>query len=221
MQNNKKRRTTLIGYGNVGKRLKDLLSRNNISIDHIVRSTGIYDVKGDKIDEKDNFCKYIDEDTVVFISLPSVGDGSDILNYYLKSLEQGVGVVTCEKAVLANNWELMKKYKNKIKYSATVGGDSGILDAISDYKGNINEIKAVVNGTLNYISEKLLEGKNVKDIYEDVTKHGFAEPGSNSFEEVIKNELQDVVYKTVILANHSSLCDKIISPIDIEIEPYN
>ena len=37
---------------------------------------------------------------------------------------------------------------------------------------------------------------------------------------MIKNELQDVVYKTVILANHSSLCDKIISPIDIEIEPY-
>ena len=100
-----------------------------------------------------------------------------------------------------------------------MGGDSGILESLAEYRGNIYEIKAVINGTLNYIGEKLSEGLSREDIYQQVQEKGFAEPGSCDFQDVINNEMKDVLLKTAILANCSNLYDRIIKPEDLFIEP--
>ena len=162
----------------------------------------------------------MDSESVVFISVPSRGDGSEMLDYYLKPLEAGARIVTCEKAVLAHHWELVQKFGAQIRYSATVGGNSGILPAISSYQGEIKEIKAVVNGTLNYVSDAFAHKREENDIFRDVTTLGYTDPGSHDLQEVFTNELKDVAYKTAILANHSGLYDKTITPDDLRVEAY-
>jgi len=196
----------LVGYGNVGKELEKVLDENGIAVDLIVRS-----------DNTDAYAENVDDESAVFISVPSKGDGSEMLHYYTDALERGACVITCEKAVLAHHWELVKKYQGNIRYSATVGGDSGILPAISGFSGEIQEIRAVVNGTLNYIAQELSKGTDEGEVFIDVIKKGFAEPGARDFEGLIQSELKDVAYKTVILASHSGLCEGLV-PNDISIQ---
>lgn len=210
----------LIGYGNVGKEIKKVLEENGFIVDSIVRSDGVYDSNNTKVDEKEFFSKYINKESVVFISTPSIREGEISADYYRKSLEEGARIVTCEKAFLAHNWELVKNYPNKIKYSATVGGNSGILSAVSAYHKEINEIRAVVNGTLNYVGDKLSQGEDKESLYREVVENGFAEPGSNNFGEVVDNELKDIIIKATILANHSNLYPNTIKPEDVSLTGY-
>ncbi len=200
----------LIGYGNVGKELERVIKEHSLSVENIVRSDGI-----------SNFENLVDEDTVVFISTPSKGTGELSANYYLSSLQKGATVITCEKAFPANHWEVVTKYPKQIKYSATVGGGSGILNALRGYQGEIKEIQAVINGTLNYIGNRSAEGISEEEIYKEVIDKGFAEPGASNFKEVVAGELKDVQYKTTILANHSKLYQKIISVDDVVLTPYS
>src|SRR3989344_2781044 len=134
----------LIGSGNVGSEVEKVLAENGVPVELVVRSSGIYS-KGSLSDGNDNFAKYVDAGTVLFISVPSRGDGSGMLHYYMKSLELGARIVTCEKAVLAYHFDLVHKYKGRIRYSAAVGGNSGILPAVTNYRGTIEEIKGVIN----------------------------------------------------------------------------
>jgi homoserine dehydrogenase len=211
----------LIGYGNVGKALHQVISANGLTVDTIVRMSGIYSDENIKIGEVDNFSNYLNKgDAVVFITVPSKGDGQLAASYYMKTFESGASVVTCEKAFLASHWSLIMPHIHQIQYSATVGGGSGILNAINDYVGDIQEIRAVVNGTLNYIGDRLWQGVSQESVYEEVLQKGFAEPGSQNFNEVIENELQDVLYKTVILANHSKLFPYSISLNNVIMSPY-
>ncbi len=211
----------LIGYGNVGKELKKVLGENNIPVNFIVNSKNILDAQGKVIDVKENFKKYINSSSVLFISTPSVGEGESVADYYLQALEQRAKIVTCEKAFIANNWNIVQKFEYQIKYAATVGGNSGMLDAVALHREQITEIKAVVNGTLNYIGDKLAAGSSEDEVYKEVTTKGFAEPGARNFNEVIDAELKDVVYKAAILANHSKLFKEIIKPEDISIQKYS
>src|SRR5205085_169797 len=54
----------------------------------------------------------------------------------------------------------------------------------------------------------------------EVITKGFAEPGAVTFDEIVGGELKDVQYKTVILANHSKLYEKVVTLNDVHVEPY-
>ncbi len=210
----------IAGYGNVGKALHKVLSDNGLTVNITVSDSGIFGANNLKLGNISEFGNYVDKDTVVFISTPSKGIGEISSLYYVKALENGACIVTCEKAFLANNWEFVRKYPNKIRYSATVGGDSGILGVVRDFTGNINNIWAVVNGTLNYIGDRLAQGSTKDEVFKEVVTKGFAEPGAHDFSEIIKGELNDVLYKATILANHSMLYPSVVKPRDIFINQY-
>lgn len=213
-------KTILIGYGNVWKTLHEVLKENGIEVDLIVRQSGIFLWNGEKVDTIDNFDKHVDKYTVAYISLPSSANAAQHLSYYLNVLEKGGSVITCEKSVLAHYWHILKPYRNRLWYSATVGGNSGILPELHRYEGKIYDIKAVINGTLNIISEQSALGKTEEELYDLVTTWGFAEPGAKNFQEVIDLEMQDVLYKAVIFANHSWLYHDVVTLSDIIIEPF-
>lgn len=109
---------------------------------------------------------------------------------------------------------------SRLWYSATVGGNSGILPELHRYAGTIHTIKAVINGTLNIVSEESARGMPETAIYDFVTSQGYAEPGSRDFQEMIDAEMQDVLYKSVILANHSGMYHGVVRLPDITLEPY-
>ncbi|HYC34585.1 MAG TPA: hypothetical protein VEC13_02530 [Candidatus Paceibacterota bacterium] len=213
-------RIVLIGLGNVGKALKLLLEEKGYSVDYVIKQSGVFDKEEQCVDAQENFASYIDSDSFVFISTPSFSDFQINLLYYESSLKKGAKIITCEKAVLANRFDLALENKKSIKYSATVGGGSGRLNAISDFEGDIEEIRCILNGTLNYIADKLEERLSEEEVFKEVVEKGFAEPGSNDFDEAIQNELKDVLYKTVILANHSGLFKELKRLEDLEILGY-
>lgn len=213
-------KTILIGYGNVWKILHEVLKENGIEVDLIVRHSGIFSSNGEIVDTIDNFDTRVDKYTVAYISLPSSINAAQHLPYYLNVLEKGGSVITCEKSVLAHYWHILKPYRNHLWYSATVGGNSGILPELHRYEWKIHDIKAVINGSLNIISEQSAIGKTEEELYELVTTWGFAEPGAKNFQEVIDLEMQDVLYKAVIFANHSWLYHDVVTLSDIIVEPF-
>lgn len=199
--------------------LEKVLEEHSLQPDYIVRKSGIFSPNGQKIDNVDNFDKYVDNDTIAYISTPS-NDAPGNLGYYLTVLEKWGYVVTCEKSVLAHYWHILFPYKNRLWYHATVWGNSGILPELHRYEGKIESIKAVINGTLNIISEQSTLWKTEEELFELVTGWGFAEPGAKNFSDIIENEMRDVLYKSVIFANHSGLYPKIITLSDVIIEWY-
>ncbi len=101
-----------------------------------------------------------------------------------------------------------------------MGGNSGILPELHRYEGKIHDVKAVINGTLNVISEQSALGKTEEELYTLVTSGGFAEPGAKNFQEVIDLEMKDVLYKAVIFANHSGLYHDVVTLSDIIVESF-
>ncbi len=209
----------LIGHGNVGKHIEEVLAEHQVGVDLIVKSTGVY-AAGKKILDNNDFRQHVGDDTVVFISVPSVGDGAAMLHYYTDSLERGARVVTCEKAVLANHWNLVDDYRKQLRYSATVGGDSGILPAINAFNGEVHELRAILNGTLNYIADAFAEGATEETVFKEVVEKGYTDPGPHNLQDVFVSELKDVGYKAAILANHAGFYEHILTPADVALMPY-
>lgn len=207
----------LFGYGNIGKELVRQLPKEKIDLKYIVNSNGVFDSTLVKQGDLGDWKSFTDNIDVVFITIPTIGDGKVAFEYASFFLLKNIPVITCEKASIANNFDFFKKFKNFFKYTASVGGGTKMLNKISDFRDKILEMKAVVNGTLNFIGSSLKKGIDKNEIVKDVLEKGYAEPGANSFEEIINGELQDVKLKTVILSNHSGIFDRIIKLDDIKI----
>ena len=214
-----KKHIVLIGYGNVGKNIEAVLVENGHHVDIIVRSDGVYE-NGVRVADTDNFFKYIKKEAFVFISTPTFESPDASYLYYKESIENDAYIITCEKSVLTHYPDLLKDAR--ISCSATVGGDSGMLPALVQAVQNesVYQAQAVVNGTLNYIAERFLEGATKEEVFREVTEKGFAESGVSNFDEVILSELQDVLFKAVILANASGLYSHIILKEDVQISGY-
>lgn len=239
------KKAILFGFGNVGKHLSKKLLLQNIELAYIVRSNGVFDSGLIKQGDLRDWKSFTNEIEVAFIAIPTVGKGEKAFEYESFFLERKIPVITCEKASIANNFEYLKRFENIFKYNASVGGGTRMLGKISEYqkenifeKENLTdpysngdsdavyestrpraprllEIKAVVNGTLNFIGDNLRKGKGKTEIAQGVLEKGYAEPGATNFEEIVKGEMNDVVLKTVIIANASGLFPKVVKPEDV------
>ncbi|MDQ3014818.1 MAG: hypothetical protein M3Q73_03070 [bacterium] len=195
----------VFGAGNIGTTLINRLKSIGCNPKYIVRSKDIFDTS------------LMHNVSAAFICIPTVDIGETSFKYAHSFLSQGKPVITCEKASIAYHWDELKRYKDIFKYTATVGGGTKMLKELSKLlPTDIHEVKAVVNGTLNFISDSFVLNKTSDDIFREVIEKGYAEPGSTTFDEVIKAELHDVALKTIIMANHSGLFDKTIKKEDVE-----
>lgn len=212
----------IFGAGNIGSTLAKALMREDVAIKYIVRASGIFDDNSHKIAEQSEWKNYIADVDMAFICIPTVRTGEQALEYGLAFLEKNKPVITCEKASVTYHWNDFKKYKDIFKYTASVGGGTMLLKEISKYQPeDIREIKGVVNGTLNYISDGLKSGKTKDEIAKEVLERGYSEPGADNFEEIVKGEMSDLVLKTIIIANHSSIFNKTITKEDIKIVDFD
>lgn len=213
----------IIWYGNVGREIFQVLEVHGHRIHAIVKSDGVYDSCGkEKIGGRNLLHELLNSQTRAFVSVPSFWPPDHRVSYaayYEPVLRHWWSVITCEKSALAHCWDELKLHMPRVRYSATVWGNSGILPAITAHN-TIHTIKAVINGTLNVISDESARGQTEEAIYNLVTTQGFAEPGAKSFADVIEAEIQDVLRKAVILANHSGLYSRTISMSDIVVLPY-
>lgn len=216
-ENIRGKRVLIFGLGKIGQALAKRLSEEGAVIAAIIRSRGVFNEAGQKIAEHSRWKNFIPEADVAFIAVPTVGEGDEALEYTEAILEYNKPVITAEKASLASNPELIKKNEGLLRYTATVGGGTRMLKKISEYpKGEILEIKAVVNGTLNYISDRIQHGVSQKEAILEAVEKGYAETDTDDFKVILEDESRDVIRKAVIIANHSGMFTRAITESDVK-----
>tara|TARA_B110001454_G_scaffold219185_2_gene250997 strand:- start:21640 stop:23358 length:1719 start_codon:yes stop_codon:yes gene_type:complete len=112
--------------------------------------------------------------------------GTDLANTLIsEALELGLDVVTANKALIATNGkqfqDIAQKNKNRILFSAAVGGSVPVLETIDNLLLNIpgeqkiKSITGVVNGTCNFILDQLIDGVDFTTALKKAQDLGFAE----------------------------------------------
>lgn len=194
----------IIGFGNIGKKLYEKLLENGWIVAFIVTSEYVFagstDVPKDKAENWLHYCHNVD---VVFLAIPTFDDGKIALNYITAVTEKGIPVVTCEKGALSNYFAELKPILNRIGYSATVGGGSGMIHFLKRrFFSGTREVHAIMNSTMNYIWDDLRMGNPIGHIIEEVKKLGYTESGEKDSVKIILGEAgPDVTKKISILFN--------------------
>lgn len=121
-----------------------------------------------------------DADTHIVIEL--MGGLEPARGYILRTMRAGKDVVTANKAVLATHGDELflaaHQLNRTITFEASVGGGIPIINAISQglAANQIISIKAIVNGTTNYILTEMAErGLTYGAALKEAQEQGFAE----------------------------------------------
>lgn len=155
---------------------------------------------------------------VHFIALPSTNDGIVATEHISRVLQRGKVAVTAEKGSVANNFAELRQASEgfqKLGIDATVGGGTRLMEAMRLYTledpANVSQIHLALNGTMSFIMSEIGprgEGAGIShgEAVKQAVTLGYAEPGSQSFNDVVKSEAEgDIPKKTAILFNHLGL----------------
>ncbi len=186
----------MLGYGTVGSGVVELISSNknkfvkgmneNLEVSKIlVRNLDKYKENKYRAKITDNFDDVMKEK--VDIVVEAMGGVYPSYDYVKRALELKKHVVTANKDLIAEHGAKLLDIANEngveLRFEASVGGGIPILKSISDclVGNNISSIKAILNGTTNFILSKM----NDEDIqYEEALKTaqelGFAEANPDS-----------------------------------------
>lgn len=150
----------------------------------------------------------------VDIVVECMGGSEPARTFLIKALESGKSIVTSNKEMFAKFWPDLETAAQKtgagLYYEATTGGGMPIIRTMTQamQANGIQEIKAIINGTTNYILTRMTEeGADYQDILKDAQALGYAE--ANPVADV---EGYDSSYKLSIL---SSLAFNKRVPVDI------
>ena len=165
--------------------------------------------KQKKVDEIRNYENYLGGLDLMFLAIPTFDDGKTAFDYINSCLKRDIPVVTCEKGALGNYFpELEPRIrKGQIGYSATVGGGSRLLRYLEErVNPEVEEVHAIINGTLNYIFDGLSKGRSLGEVVDETRRLGYAEPGAGHPLDIVNKEATgDVPLKTAILFNVCNL----------------
>ena len=204
-------RVAIVGMGRIGLELYRRAKSRELDIVFMLDVDGMYKdpLKKEKIGNFEDYKKQTDSLDLAFLTIPTSDNGETAYNYMNHFLSLSTPIVTSEKGALSNHFsELDFAIKNgMIGYSATVGGGTRLLNYLEGrVTTQVEEIHAVVNGTLNYIFTGLSEGRSLGEVVEETKKLGYAEPGADNPIDVINKEATgDVPMKTSILFNICNL----------------
>ncbi len=222
----------LIGRGNIGRELERQIGQPHVSKrlglqprpTMIVEANGIMDANG----VLDSSLRFSDADLpdVLFLAIPSGGDGSLAHGYISTILKKGKLAVTAEKGALSHFFSDLKTASDnftRFGITASVGGGTRMLRLAEQYnidQANITEMHAVLNGTLTAIMSEVTPVSGALIPLEEAVDHavaaGFAEPGADSPQAVLRGEAEgDIPKKMSIIYNVLNLGASIISSEDL------
>lgn len=98
-----------------------------------------------------------------------------------KALTRGTHVITANKALIARHGSklhaLAKRSGATLTYSAAVGGAAPVLEVAGTLKpsANLRRVEGIINGTTNFILDRVLAGGNFDDALTAAQHAGFAE----------------------------------------------
>jgi len=207
-------RVGLIGFGTVGTGVVKILQSN---ADLIARRVG-RPVELAKIADLDvttdrgvtvpsemlttNVHDILD-DPQIDIVVELIGGHEPAKRFILQALSSKKGVVTANKALLADHGEEVFegafKAQADLGFEASVGGGIPIIRSLTEgLAGNrLTSIMGIMNGTSNYILTRMTqEGRDFHDILKEATREGYAEA-----DPTLDIEGIDAAHKLVIMVN--------------------
>ncbi|MDP3990563.1 MAG: hypothetical protein Q8Q01_05155 [archaeon] len=196
----------------VGVANRSGFSKNSSATGAVIPIAVRYDTPSEVMDA------FFKEDVdVMFLAIPTLDDGQIAQEYIKDSISAGIPIVTCEKGALGNYFNEVFN-PEMLGYSAAVGGGTRLLRyARTQCGGQVEEIHAVVNGTLNYIFEGLSNGRSLGEVVDETIGLGYAEPGTENPLDVLNKEaVGDVPMKAAILYNVCGLTENKIRAKDVE-----
>ncbi|PID98725.1 hypothetical protein CSA80_04645 [Candidatus Saccharibacteria bacterium] len=222
----------LIGRGNIGRELTRQIGQAHVAKrlglepkpSMIVEIDGITDAAGN-LDTTTSFAD-ADIPDVMFLAIPSGGDGTVAYTYVSTILAKGKIAVTAEKSALSHFFTELKEASEdfaRFGITASVGGGTRMLRLAEQYnidQENISEMHAVLNGTLTAIMSEAApvsgEGISLEAAVANAVKAGFAEPGATSPQMVVKNEAEgDISKKMSIMYNYLQLGKTVVTSDDL------
>ena len=148
------------------------------------------------------------EDATIDIVAEAMGGEQPALDYIRTALDAGKSVVTANKEVMAKHGPELLEFASRrgahLLFEASVGGGIPILGPLTkSLRGNeINGIRAIINGTTNYILTKMSqEGVEFSEALREAQQLGYAEADPTNDVEGI-----DAGYKLAILASLAFHC---------------
>ena len=216
----------MIGLGTVGLGTYKILMENR---DIISKRTGldievskIYDRSFDKkaqlnsipSNKKAESADDIINDSDISIVVEAIGGMEPAATYISRSLESGKSVVTPNKAVVAEHFQLFtqlaKEHNAQLAFEASVGGAIPAITAVLEplSANRFTEIMGILNGTTNYILTQMAKGMTYADALAIAQEKGFAEADPTADVEGI-----DAANKLSILM--AIAMDRYVKPADI------
>jgi homoserine dehydrogenase len=121
----------------------------------------------------------VNEPADVVIEL--VGGIDPVRDVVHAALLRGRTVISANKALIATRWDLFERYTRspgpRLRYSAAVGGALPVLETIARVSraSGIARVRAVINGTCNFVLDQLAAGTPMAGAVALAQQHGFAE----------------------------------------------
>jgi homoserine dehydrogenase len=153
----------------------------------------------------DNLQEIITRDCDVIIELIGGIEASEQL--VTQALLQKRHVITANKALIAAKGQYLSHlavcYNAKLLYSATVAGSIPILEILrlfntANVRSKIQSITGILNGTSNFILDKIREGQSLIEAIKSAQKAGFSEADPS-----LDLNGTDAAQKLQILARHA------------------
>jgi homoserine dehydrogenase len=206
----------LLGFGNVGSGVYEIIKRNRNDIlqregiDFNVKKILVRDINKTRKDgaPKEIFTDKFEDilnDTDIEIVAEFLGGTEPSRNYLINVLRHGKSVVTANKEVLSKYWPELEdeamKHKVGLYYEASVAGGIPVIKAVQEslQANKISEIMGIINGTTNFILTKMSdEGQGYNETLKEAQNFGYAEPDPTADVEGF-----DALYKLSILSSIS------------------
>ncbi|WDI30850.1 hypothetical protein PUV54_12885 [Hyphococcus flavus] len=121
----------------------------------------------------------VEHPDVIVDALPSGEVGRWLIE---AALSKGVSIVTANKQAIAGSLALLHKYAHDhgavLSYSPSVGGGAPMVETVRKAReeGSPREIRAILNGTVNYILSAMKNGASFTNAVISAQEAGFAEP---------------------------------------------
>ncbi len=143
------------------------------------------------------------------IVIEAIG-GTDLANELItESLSSGQHVITANKDVIATHGQSLRTLADDagctLQYSAAIGGALPVLETVkairrlsNDDDDTIERIETVINGTTNFVLDRIIAGRSYAGAVSEAQQSGFAEADPTADVEGL-----DAAYKLCILAHHA------------------
>ncbi len=173
-------RVTLLGLGAVGRGVYEHLLRQEARFEIVaiaVRQRARHEASGVPARLLLSLEEALEvRSDIVVEAIGGVHEAGDAL---ARALLAGRHVVTANKAVMAARGPALRALAERqdatLSYSAAVGGVVPVIETLRGVRGPVAKIEGVLNGTSNFVLDRLAEGASLDAAVAEAQKLGYAE----------------------------------------------